>query len=61
MPRNIRPNSADNFIMKLPTKRQIKQIPLNHSSDVGFKDFTSLYKTYTAKAYSILVNDTTLV
>ena len=47
--------------MEFPTKRQVKQIPFSNSSDIGFKDFTTLYKTYTTKAYSILVNDTTLV
>ena len=61
VPKNIRLNSAYTFIMEFPTKRQVKQIPFSNSSDIGFKDFTTLYKTYTTKAYSILVNDTTLV
>ena len=47
--------------MKFTSKRQINQISFNHSSGIGFKGFPSLCKTYTAKAYSFLFNDTTLV
>ena len=38
--------------MKIPNKREIQQIALNHSSDIDFK--------CTAEPYSFLVNDTTL-
>ena len=46
--------------MKIPNKRQLKQIALNHSSYVDFKSFMKIYKKSTAKPYSFLVNDTTL-
>ena len=46
--------------MKIPNKRQLKQIALNHSSDIDFKDFLKIFKKYTAEPYSFLVNDTTL-
>ena len=47
--------------MKIPYKRKkIQQIALNHSSDIGFKDFMNIYKKYTAEPYSFLVNDATL-
>ena len=29
-------------------------------SDIEFKDFTKLYKDYTKKTFSLLVNDTSL-
>ena len=32
----------------------------NHSSNIDFKDFMTLYKEYTKELYSFLVNDTTL-
>ena len=46
--------------MKIPNKRELQQFALNHSSDIGFKDFIKIYKKCTAKPYSFLVNDGTL-
>ena len=46
--------------MKISNKRELQQIPLNHSSDVGFKNFMKIYKECTTEPYSFLVNDTTL-
>ena len=46
--------------MKIPNKRELLQITLNHSSDIDFKDFMKIYKNYTKEPYSFLVNDTTL-
>ena len=56
----IRLNSTHFFIMKIPNKRELQQIALNHSSDIHFKDFMKIYKKYIAEPYSFLVNDTTL-
>ena len=39
LPKNVRLNSAHLFIMKIPNKRELQQIALNHSSDIDFKDF----------------------
>ena len=47
--------------MKIPNKRELQQISLNHSSDIDFKDFIKIYKKYTAEPYSFLVNDATLL
>ena len=46
--------------MKIPNKRELQQIPTDHSSDIDSKDFITIYKKYTAKPYSFLVNDTIL-
>ena len=46
--------------MKIPNKRQLQQIALNHSSDIDFKNFMKIYKKYTEEPYSFLVNDTIL-
>ena len=46
--------------MKIPSKRELQEITLNHSSDIDFKDFIKIYKRCTAEPYSFLVNDTTL-
>ena len=59
VPKDVRLNST-HFIMKIPNKRELQQIALNHSSDMDFKDFIKIYKKCTAEPYSFLVNDTTL-
>ena len=60
VPKDVRLNSTHFFIMKIPNKRELQQIVLNHSSDIDFKDFMKIYKKYTKEPYSFLVNDTTL-
>ena len=39
VPKDVRLNSTHFFIMKIPNKRELQQIVLNHSSDIDFKDF----------------------
>ena len=58
--KEVRLNSTHLFIMKIPNKRKLQQIPLNHSSDIDFKDFIKICRNCTAKPYSFLVIDTTL-
>ena len=60
VPKDVRLNSTHFFIMKIPNKRELQQIALNHSSDIDFKDFIKIYKKCTAEPYSFLVNDATL-
>ena len=60
VPKHVRLNSTHFFIMKIPNKRELQQIALNHSSDIDFKDLMNIYKKCTTGPYSFLVNDTTL-
>ena len=60
VPKDVRLNSAQFFIMKIPNKRELQQIALNHSSDIDFKDFMNIYKKCTTEPYSFLGNDTTI-
>ena len=60
VPKDVRLNSTHFFIMKIPNKRELQQIVLNHSSDIDFKDFMKIFKKYTAEPYSFLVKYTTL-
>ena len=53
--KNIRLNSTQYSIMKIPNKQELQQIAFNHSSDIDFKDFMYLYKKCTAKPYSFLL------
>ena len=58
--KTIRLNATHYFVMKILNKRELQQIVSNHSSYIDFKDFMKLYKDFTRKLYSFLVNDTTL-
>ena len=60
VPKDVRLNSTHFFIMKIPNKRELQQIGLNHSSDIDCKDFMKIYKKCTAESHSFLVIDTTL-
>ena len=46
--------------MKIPNKRELQQIALNHSSDIDTKDFIKMQKKFTAEPYSFLVNNASL-
>ena len=43
VPKDVRLNSMHFFIMKIPNKRELQQIALNHSSDIDFKDFLKIF------------------
>ena len=60
VPKDVRLNSTHFFIVKIPNKRELQQIALNHLSDIDFKDFIKIYKKCTGEPYSFLVNDTVL-
>ena len=61
VPKDVRLNTTHFFIAKIPNKRELQQIAINHSSDISTKDFTNIYRKCTAKPFSFLVNDTSLV
>ena len=42
VPRDARLNTSHFFIAKIPNKRKIQQIAINHSSDITTKDFTDI-------------------
>ena len=46
VPKDVRLNSTHIFIMKIPNKRELQEITLNHSSDIDFKDFMKIYKIF---------------
>ena len=55
VPKDVRNNSTHFFIMKIPNKRELQQIAINHSSD----NYIGIYRKCTDKPYSLLVIDTT--
>ena len=60
VPKDVRLNTSHFFIAKIPNKRELQQIAINHSSDINTKDFVNIYRKCTSDPYSLLVNDTTL-
>ena len=60
VPKDVRLNTTHFFIMKIPNKRELQQIAIDHSSNINTKDFIKIYKKCTNEPYSFLVNDTTL-
>ena len=36
--------------MKIPNKRELQEIAINHSSHIDFKDITKIYKKFVAKS-----------
>ena len=60
VPKDVRLNTTPFLMTKIPNKRELQQIAINHSSDISTKDFINIYRECTAESYSFLVNDTTL-
>ena len=59
-PKDVRLNTTHFFIAKIPNKRELQEIAINHSSDINTKDFANIYRKYTDEPYSFLVIDTML-
>ena len=58
--KDLRLNTSQFFIAKIPNKGELQQITINHSSDISTKDFQNIYKKCAAELHSFFVNDTTL-
>ena len=44
VPKDVRLNTTHFLIIKIPNKKELQQIALNHSSDIDLKDFVRIYK-----------------
>ena len=51
VPKNIRISSTHYFIMKIPNKRELQQIVVNHSSDIDLQGFMSIYQECSVNKY----------
>ena len=43
VPKDVRLNSTRYLIMKINSKRELKNIAINHSADIDYKDFIKIY------------------
>ena len=60
VPKDIRLNSTHYFVIKIPSKRELQQVALNHSSNIDFQGLINLYKKCTTEPNSFWVIVTTL-
>ena len=60
VPKDVRLNTSHFFIEKIPNKRELQQIAINHLSDINTKDFANIYRKYTDQPFSFLVIGTML-
>ena len=60
VPKDVRLNTSHFVIAKIPNKRELQHIAINHSSDISTKNVENIYRKYTIEPYSFFVNDATL-
>lgn len=60
MPKDVRQNFTQLFIIKIPNRQELHETDINHSSDTDFDGFKRLSKICTAELYLFLVIDTSL-
>ena len=58
--KDVRLNSTHYLIMKINDRKELKNIGINHSTDIDYKDFVKIYRECTTKPYSFLTINTTL-
>ena len=49
VPKDVRLNSTHYLIMKINNKRQLQNIAINDSADIGYNNFSKIYRDYTRK------------
>ena len=52
--KDIRLNSTHYLIKKISNRRELQNIAINHSADIGYQDFMKIYKKYTKEPYNFL-------
>ena len=60
VPKDVRLNSTHYLIMKINNRRELQNIAINYSADIGYQDFMKIYRECTKKPYHFLTIDITL-
>ena len=58
--KDVRLNSTHHLIVKINNKRELQNIAINHSADIGYNDFIKIYRESTKEPYNFLTIDTIL-
>ena len=59
VPKDVRLNCTHYILFKLNNKRELQNIAINHSADIGYKDFIKIYRNCTKEPFNFLTIDTT--
>ena len=54
VPEDVRLNCTHYIIFKLNNRRELQNIAINHSADINYRDFVSIYKNCTNEPYNSL-------
>ena len=60
VPKDVRLNSTHYLIIKINNKRELQNIAINHSTDIGHQDLIKIYRECTEEPYNFLTIDTKL-
>ena len=60
VPKDVRLNTTHFFIEKIPLKRELQQIAINHSWDINTLDCANIYRECADEQYSLWVIHTML-
>ena len=60
VPKDVRLSSEHYFIMKINNKRELQNIAISYSADIGYQDFMKIYRECTKKPFHLLTIDITL-
>ena len=53
VPKDVRLNSTHYLIMKINNERELQNIAINHSADIGYQYFIKIYSKCTKKKHVI--------
>ena len=56
VPKDVRLNSTHYLILKINNKKELQNIAITHSVDIGYKGFMKIYRECTKEPYSFLEN-----
>ena len=55
VPKDIRLNFAHYLIIKIHSRRELRNIAFDHSADIDYKDFLKIYRNCTNEPYFFLL------
>ena len=59
VPKTMRINCTHYILFKIHNKRELQNIVINHSADIGYRDFVKIHRDCTKEPYNLLTIDNT--
>ena len=60
VPKDVRLNSTHYLIMKINNRKELRNIAINHSADINYKNIMEIYRQCTREPFNFLTIDTRL-